>query len=236
MARRRIIEIDETKCDGCGQCVPACAEGALRIVDGKAKLVADVYCDGLGTCLGECPRGAITITEREADPFDEAAARRAATPVSGGCPGAAVRSLRLSVLPSFHKRSPETASGPDTSALSHWPVQLALVPPNAPFLHRANLFLVADCVPFACADFHSLILQQRPVVIGCPKLDNAGAYVDKLAKMLVQSAVQSLTVVHMEVPCCAQLMRIAAESIRLAGQTVPLTEVTVSIDGRIHQS
>lgn len=236
MARRQIIEIDETKCDGCGLCVPACAEGAIRIVDGKAKLVADIFCDGLGACLGECPRGAITITEREADPFDEAAVMRAKRPAASGCPGAAMHDLRLNVLPAARQPSPAPTSGAATPALGHWPIQLSLVPPNAPFLRNADLFLVADCVPFACADFHSQILRQRPVVIGCPKLDNARAYVEKLAQMLVQSAVQSLTVVHMEVPCCTNLLRIAGEAIRMAGLSIPLTDITISMKGEIRRS
>jgi Pyruvate/2-oxoacid:ferredoxin oxidoreductase delta subunit len=236
MARRQIVEIDETKCDGCGQCVPACAEGAIRLVDGKAKLVADVYCDGLGACLGECPRGAITIVEREANPFDQAAVAQAKRPVVAGCPGAAMHDLRLNVLPAARQPSPGAASDTETPALSHWPIQLHLVPPNAPFLRNADLFLVADCVPFACADFHRQVLHRRPVVIGCPKLDNARAYVDKLAEMFVQSAVQSLTVVHMEVPCCTNLMRIAGEAMRVAGVDISLTEITIAINGEIRHS
>lgn len=246
MARRKVIEIDETKCDGCGLCVPACAEGALRIVGGKARLVADVYCDGLGACLGECPRGAIRIVEREADPYDEtathaavsAAPRQAESPCSTGCPGAAVRNLQLDVLlAAGHPVPPSSgrATAAATPALSHWPVQLHLVPANAPFLRNADLFLIADCVPFACAGFHAEILRSRPVVIGCPKLDNAKAYVEKLAAMLTQSAVQSLTVVHMEVPCCTNLMRIADEAIGLAGRHLPLHEITISLSGDIRQ-
>lgn len=246
MARRQIIEIDETKCDGCGLCVPTCAEGALRIVDGKARLVADTYCDGLGTCLGECPHGAIRIVEREADPYDEtashaaigAAPHRTQTPCSTGCPGAAIRELQLNVLPTAGHQmplSPGHVSVAGTPALSHWPVQLHLVPANAPFLRNANLFLVADCVPFACAGFHTEILRSRPVVIGCPKLDNAKAYIEKLAAMLTQSAVQSLTVVHMEVPCCTNLVRIADEAIGLADRQIPRHEITISLSGGIQQ-
>jgi Pyruvate/2-oxoacid:ferredoxin oxidoreductase delta subunit len=211
MAHRQIVEIDETKCDGCGRCVPACAEGAIRIVDGKAKLVADVYCDGLGACLGECPRGAITIVQREAEPFDE-------------------RKLQLNVLPASDvPRPPSAEPAPSAaSALANWPIQLHLVPADAPFLRDADLFLVADCVPFACAEFHSRVLRRRPLVIGCPKLDNGRAYVDKLAEMLVRSTIKSLTVVHMEVPCCTNLVRIAGEAQRLAGSTIPLHEITIS--------
>ena len=247
LPRRKLIKIDETKCDGCGLCVPACAEGALRIVDGKARLVADTYCDGLGACLGECPRGAIKIVEREADPFgniagyaaENAVPTRTQTPCSTGCPGAAIRDLQLNVLPAAGPQMPQSsgrASAAGTPALSHWPVQLHLVPANAPFLRNADLFLVADCVPFACAGFHAEILRSRPVVIGCPKLDNAKAYVEKLAAMLTQSTVQSLTVVHMEVPCCTNLARIADQAIGLAGRQLLLHEITISLSGEIRQA
>jgi Fe-S-cluster-containing hydrogenase component 2 len=245
MARRPIVDLDETKCDGCGLCVPACAEGAIRIVDGKARLAGDVLCDGLGACLGECPRGAITIIEREAEPFDEAAVHaRQHTPIETagptppsftGCPGAAMHDLQLNVLPAVGSGQ-QPMSDPSTEgepALSHWPVQLRLVPSNAPFLRDADLFLVADCVPFACETFHRRILRRHPVVIGCPKFDNAQAYVDKLAEMLVASNLQSLTVVHMEVPCCTQLLRIAAEAMRIAGRQVLVHDMTVSIRGEI---
>jgi Pyruvate/2-oxoacid:ferredoxin oxidoreductase delta subunit len=270
MARRQIVEIDRAKCDGCGQCVPACAEGAIRVVDGKAELVADVYCDGLGACLGECPRGAITIIERDAQPFDEALAgdsrhtapagdrvpllRRSSAErdplpdaackqtvahrAPAGCPGAAMRDLRLSVVPAAaaNRLPPQPAQRADSPALAHWPIQLRLVPADAPFLRQADLFLVADCVPFACAGFHEQVLRRRPIIIGCPKLDNAAAYVDKLAEMLVQCDIRSLTVVHMEVPCCTNLLRIAGEALRIAGSQVPLHDITVSISGEILSS
>jgi Pyruvate/2-oxoacid:ferredoxin oxidoreductase delta subunit len=248
MASRRIVEIDEAKCDGCGRCVPACAEGAIRIVDGKAKLVADIYCDGLGACLGECPRGAIKIIEREANPFDEAAVHERQSPVAAppkkqpsfaGCPGAAMHNLGLNVLPvaaAVERTPPRAASDDATPALSHWPIQLRLVPPDAPFLRKADLFLVADCVPFACADFHGQLLRRRPIVIGCPKLDDGQAYVEKLADMLVRSEISSLTVVHMEVPCCTNLVRIAAEAMRIAGVETPLHDVTISLRGEVQQS
>jgi len=202
MTKRKIVEIDEAKCNGCGLCVVSCAEGAIQVVGGKARLVSDVYCDGLGACLGECPQGAITIAERNAAPFDEAAARRhvaqlrqpkPAEACAGSCPGSRVQDLRLSVLPaasgatgcSSASAGPQAEGLPVTpngsaaarSALGNWPVQLHLVPPNAPFLHGADLLLVADCVPFALADFHERYLQGRPVVIACPKLDNVQPYV-----------------------------------------------------------
>lgn len=253
MPQRKIVEIDQARCDGCGLCVPSCAEGAIQIINGKAKLVADVYCDGLGACLGECPQGAITVVEREAEAFNEEAARRhvsglrsahvrgphtkRAAPPSG-CPGTAMHDLTLNVLPQAPVGPPmpdEGATSAEPSALGHWPVQLHLVPPNAPFLKNADLLLVADCVPFALADFHRRFLRQRPVVIGCPKLDDTHAYVEKLSAMLRVSAIQSLTVVRMEVPCCLGLVRVAQAAMRAAGREVPLEEVTISIRGKVIQ-
>ena len=263
MTRRAIVEIDEAKCDGCGLCVPSCAEGAIQIIDGKAKLVADMYCDGLGACLGECPRGAIDIIERDAAAFDEAAVhhRQAAKtapkpPAFAGCPGAAVRNLQINALPAATAGQPGTgpffggktrfagkpsaenmdlspSASPPAPALTHWPIQLHLVPPHAPFLRDADLFLVADCVPFACADFHERILRRRPILIGCPKLDDAGAYVAKLADIFRHAGLRSLTVVHMEVPCCTKLLRIAEEALQTASSSIPLTEITVSVRGEI---
>ncbi|MFZ1932519.1 MAG: 4Fe-4S binding protein [Thermoguttaceae bacterium] len=257
MGRRQIVEIDEAKCDGCGRCVPACAEGAIRIVDGKAKLVADVYCDGLGACLGECPQGAITIVEREAQPFAEtlvgashhaeqmgnrvpvhrrSSAECGPLPGTSGCPGTAMRDMRLNVLPAAKRPLLPPADQSDSPALAHWPIQLRLVPTDAPFLYQADLFLVADCVPFACAGFHGQVLRGRPIVIGCPKLDDAQGYVAKLAEMLVQSDIRSLTVVHMEVPCCTNLVRITGEAMRLAGSEIPLDEIVISTSGGIRPS
>lgn len=255
---RKIVEIDEAKCDGCGLCVPSCAEGAIQIIDGKARLVSDVYCDGLGACLGHCPQDAIRIVERPAEAFDEEAARQhvagAAShstpakaqprPAHGGCPGAAMHDLRLNVMPARRPPAlpvmPPTAAGrsaPDepsaASGLANWPVQLHLAPPTAPYFQQADLLLVADCVPFACADFHARFLDGRPVVIGCPKLDDGSAYVDKLARILSESSVRSVTVVHMEVPCCTGLVRIARAAIALCGRPIPLHDATVSIRGQV---
>jgi len=246
MTKRKIIEIDEEKCDGCGLCVPSCAEGAIQIIDGKARLVSEVYCDGLGACLGTCPQGAITITEREAEPFDEDAARRHVANVqpgrggagpSQGCPGSAVRDLRPGVLSAKGRETTASVKGDSLdgpcSALGNWPVQLRLVPPDAPFLRNSDLLLVADCVPFACADFHRRVLKGRPVVVGCPKLDDAQWYVRKLADVLTRSSVRSLTVVHMEVPCCTGLVRIAEAAVAMSGSSVPLVDVTITIQGEI---
>ncbi len=240
MVMRKIVHIDEEKCDGCGLCVPSCAEGAIQIVDGKARLVADVYCDGLGACLGHCPQDAISVEDREADEFDEQAAHRhverlksARKPQrAGGCPGTVVQSL-LNVLPTTQPAAATANAEPSDSALGNWPVQLHLVPPHAPFLRDADLLLVADCVPFAYADFHERFLRGKPVVIGCPKLDDGRAYVEKLAAILAQAALRSLTVVHMEVPCCTGLVRIAEAAIALAGHRVPLEDVTISTRGQV---
>ena len=258
MVRRRIVEIDETKCDGCGLCVPSCAEGAIRIVEGKARLVSDNFCDGLGACLGHCPQDAIRIVERDADPFDEDLVA-ASHPQSDGngvsptrptdarttppagmhvCPGAALRVVGPP-QPAGARSEPAPA-GPQNdraptaaSALSHWPVQLRLVPPTAPFLDGAELLLVADCVPFALADFHRRFLSGRAVVVACPKLDDAQASLHRLADILDGANLRSLTVLHMEVPCCHGLLRLAAGARELAGSQVPLEAVTVALAGEV---
>ena len=232
---RSIVQIDEEKCDGCGQCAPACAEGAIQIIDGKARLVGDIYCDGLGACLGECPQGAITMEEREADPFDEAAvqervsqASETAEPLACGCPG----SMVMQIEPQGLAPEPDSAQ-PGTSALRNWPVQLKLAPTNAPYFQDADLLLVADCVPFAMGDFHARILRGRPVIVGCPKLDDPGFYADKLTQLLKESTVKSLTVVHMEVPCCSGLSHLARVARDASGTDIPLTDLTVGISGEI---
>jgi Pyruvate/2-oxoacid:ferredoxin oxidoreductase delta subunit len=245
MVKRQIIHIDEEKCDGCGQCVPSCEEGAIQIVDGKAKLVSDVYCDGLGACLGQCPQGALSVVEREADAFDEEAvahhlaATKRSLPASaaGGCPGAAATRLRedpasqQATAADRTDTTDETAEEGERSGLANWPVQLHLVPPHAPYLQQADVLLVADCVPFACADFHRRFLDGRPVVIGCPKLDDGQAYVQKLAQIILASSIRSITVLHMEVPCCAGLLRIAEAAVQLAATETPVRDATISIRG-----
>jgi NAD-dependent dihydropyrimidine dehydrogenase PreA subunit len=249
MVKRQIVQIDEERCDGCGKCVPGCEEGAIRIIDGKARLVADVYCDGLGACLGHCPRGAISLIEREAEQFDETAvarhlaARQTALPVfqspgapGGGCPGLQARQLR----PTHAKpdsavgAAPFSAAGSESSTpsgLANWPVQLRLVPPTAPYLQNADLLLVADCAPLAVADFHRRFLDGRPVLIGCPKLDDSRFYVQKLAQIVHVAQVRSITVVRMEVPCCTGLVQIAQAAIELANAACPIRETVVSIHG-----
>jgi len=232
--KRKIVKIDEEKCSGCGQCATACAEGAIRIADGKARLVSESYCDGLGACLGECPEGAIAIEEREADEFDEKAVKAArnspATHDAGphACPGSAMRQLK-----------PHRAAGTESempageSELRHWPVQLKLVAASAPFLKGADLLLAADCVPFAMADFHSKFLRGRSVVIGCPKLDDPALYVEKLTEIFKRSGIRSVTVLHMEVPCCFGLKRIAEVALEASGNHYPMRDVTVSIEGKV---
>ncbi len=235
MDRRKIVNIDEEKCDGCGECIINCPEGALQIVDGKARLVKESYCDGLGVCIGNCPLGAITIEEREADAFDEEAvaehmakAKQQEAPLPCGCPGSAMKQM----TPADTCCTATGESAP--SQLSHWPVQLALVPPTAPFLQDADLLLVADCVPFAMADFHQRFLRGgHPVLVACPKLDDPRPYVEKLRAMLEQSSLRSLTIVHMEVPCCSGLCSIVEKALEAGSKSVPVKEVTVSIDGKV---
>jgi NAD-dependent dihydropyrimidine dehydrogenase PreA subunit len=242
MVKRQIVSIDEEKCDGCGLCVPGCEEGAIRIIDGKARLVSDVYCDGLGACLGHCPRGAIGLIEREADAFSEAAvaqhlaASKPALPVfasSGGCPGSQARQLRPQATGRLGAGFGPADGSPAASGLANWPVQLALVPPHAPYLQRADILLVADCVPFAMADFHRRFLNGRPVVIGCPKLDDGRYYVQKLAQIIQTAEIRSVTVLHMEVPCCTGLAQIARAAIDLTGSEVRYEETVVSIGGEV---
>ena len=235
-ALRKIVKIDEEKCNGCGVCVPACIEGALQIIDGKAKLISETYCDGLGACLGECPQGAITIEEREADEFDEEAVtchveerEEIAEELPCGCSSATVTQF---------ERQEGTGVNLDTathqqSTLNHWPVQLTLVPPTAPFLQGADLVLTADCVPFAYAGFHQDFLKGRALLVACPKLDDFQAHQRKLTDILRQSEVKSLTVVHMEVPCCSGLVHMAKQAISASGKDIPINEVTVGTRGDI---
>jgi len=230
---RKIIRIDEEKCNGCGACVPACAEGALQIVDGKAKLISERYCDGLGACLGECPQGAITIEERAAEEFDAEAVKlhqekklpREELPC--GCPSATATQFERQEATGI---SPKEATD-QQSMLSHWPVQLTLVPPTAPFLQGADLVLAADCVPFAYAGFHRDFLRNHSLLVACPKLDDFQAHLEKLTDILRHSSVKSLTVVHMEVPCCAGLTYMVKQAMQLAGKDIPLKEVTIGIKG-----
>ncbi len=230
---RKIIRIDEEKCNGCGLCVPSCAEGALQIVNGKAKLVKEQYCDGLGTCLGECPQGALTIEECEAEKFDEAAVAHhlhsGEPELPCGCPSANVARFQRVTA-----EMPESAAAtPVTSQLAHWPVQLTLVPPSAPFLKGADILLAADCVPFAYADFHREFLENRALLVACPKLNDFHAHLNKLTAILRQAEPRSVTVLHMEVPCCSGLVHMARKAIEASGSNIPLYDVTIGTRGTI---
>lgn len=231
---RKIVRIDGEKCNGCGVCVPACAEGAIQVINGKAKLINETYCDGLGACLGECPQGAITIEERVAAEFDEDAAKlnlkkenHTREELPCGCPSATVTQFER------HGTTGITTGEvtEQRSMLSHWPVQLALVPPVAPFLQGADLLLAADCVPFAYAGFHQDFIKEHALLVACPKLDDFQAHLKKLTDILSYSSVKSLTVVHMEVPCCSGLVHMVKQAMKLAGKDIPLKEVTIGIKG-----
>jgi ferredoxin len=260
MPLRKIITIDEDKCDGCGLCVDACHEGAIQLVDGVARLVSESYCDGLGDCLAECPQDAITIEERESVPFDEKAvaqhlaqmrARKKATlsmaPAgpdpdhahahthAGGCPGAAVRQLKP-VGPMAPTAGPGSApggvvAGTTPSALANWPVQLHLVPVQAPFFHQARLLIAADCVPFAQPDFHRDMLAGRTLLVGCPKLDDTSAYLDKLTAIFQFNEIESVEVAFMEVPCCHGLVRLVQSALEASGKDLQPALTRVGLRG-----
>ena len=229
MAKRKIIKIDEAKCNGCGLCIPNCREGAIKIIDGKARLIGDVLCDGLGACLGHCPQGAITMEEREAAAFDEAAVRAHVTEkkASCGCPGAKVMDFRTG--------KPGVAAGARThqeSQLRQWPVQLRLVPAQAPYLNGSDLLICADCVPFACADFHNRLLQGKVLLVACPKLDDPQAYKEKLNQIIAQNDFKSIVYARMEVPCCAGLVNVIKQALADNGKTgIPFREEIISIQG-----
>ena len=234
MALRNIVIIDEDKCNGCGQCVTACAEGAIEIVDGKAKLISEIYCDGLGACLGHCPEDAITVEQREAAEFDEKATeahlarqQQEDDQVGFRCPGVVAQQME----PEGGATDPEAADV--RSQLTHWPVQLALLSPNAPCFNDSDLLLVADCVPFAMGDFHSRLLKDHSVAVGCPKLDESEPYIEKVAAILKANKLRSLTVVHMEVPCCFGMTHIARESVKRSGVKMPFEDVTVDLKGKV---
>jgi len=240
---RKIIEIDPERCDGCGLCVPSCAEGAIQLIDGKAQLVAEKYCDGLGACLGECPNDALHIIERDAEDFDEQAVEEhlkqqpprekpAEMPSFRGCPS--------SQLQTFIQSGPAAPSGPSSparqaSALSHWPVQIKLVPPTAPFLKGADLVVVADCTPLAYPDFHQDFLRGKAVMMGCPKFDDVQEYIQKFTEIFKTAGLKSITTVVMEVPCCAGLPWIVKKALEASGNDIPLTEKVIGVRGEILQ-
>ena len=232
---RRIIEIDQDKCSGCGACAAACHEGAIGMVDGKAVLLRDDYCDGLGDCLPTCPTGAITFVEREAAAYDEAAvlAKKAAAlknsaPVTRtGCPGSMSQTLRQDDAPA----APAANGGP-ISRLGQWPIQIKLLPIEAPFYDGAKLLIAADCTAFSRADFHERFMRGRITMIGCPKLDE-GDYAEKLTEILRRNDIREVTIVRMEVPCCGGLQRAAETALRNSGKFIPWQVITLGRDGNI---
>ncbi len=236
--KRKIIRIDESKCDGCGLCATACAEGAIKIMDGKARLVSETYCDGLGACLGECPRGALTVEEREAQVFDEEAAMahvkkdgavtgaHAAHPA--GCPSAKMMDFGAA------QPAPAGRPGPVPSALSHWPVQLHLISPAAPYFQNADVVLAADCVAYALGGFHENYLKGRRLCIACPKLDSdQEEYVAKVRALIDEARINTLTVMIMQVPCCSGLLALAQNAARDARRKIPIKAVVVGLKGDV---
>ena len=227
---RRIITIDEEKCNGCGLCAKACHEGAIGIVGGKAKLLREDYCDGLGDCLPACPTNAISFEEREAPAYDEAAVLAAKqakeAPLPCSCPGTQAKSLRRGVLPV------QSAPAAAESQLSHWPVQIKLVPVNAPYLDGAKLLIAADCTAYAYANFHNDFIRNHVVLVGCPTLDE-GDYAEKLERIIATNDIKSVTIVRMEVPCCGGLENAAKRALQASGKFIPWQVVTISTDGRI---
>ncbi|MBF0377825.1 MAG: 4Fe-4S binding protein [Desulfamplus sp.] len=269
--KRKIIQIDEELCNGCGNCVVSCAEGAIQIIDGKAKIVKDQYCDGLGACIGECPQDALKIIEREADEFDEKAVEaylkeleqkknssqsivtsesKPSATLACGCPSTQLQTFPIS---NGHKGADTNikssqcscsdankpsdlkceASGACKSNLGHWPVQIRLIPPTAPFLKGADLLITADCVPVAYPAFHQDFLKGKVVMIGCPKFDDVDSYIQKFADIFKTAGIKSVTTLIMEVPCCSGLPMIVKKGMELAGVTVPITKVVISARGEI---
>jgi ferredoxin len=242
---RKIVLIDEEKCNGCGLCVPSCAEGALQIIDGKAKLVAEIYCDGLGACLGECPQDAISIEDRVAAEYDEVATEEhlaeqhqrhhehheyhaepaAEGNLACGCPGSAMQQ--------FESPAEDVTAAHQPSRLTQWPLQLTLVPPTAPFLAGADVLFTGDCVAYATGGFHQDFLKDHALLLACPKLDDFEAHLAKLTEVLKQSSLKSITVMRMEVPCCGGLTQMAQLAIEASGRKIPLAELVIGIRGDI---
>lgn len=280
MAKRKIIEIDEDKCTGCELCIPNCPEGALQVIDGKARLISDLFCDGLGACIGECPEGAISIVEREAEKYDEKKvmeniAKKGKNVIKAHlehlkshnqteyynqaveylkekgienpeesekedakdeqlkpypqCPGSKVLDRREEKEAAV-TGSPVSVVG---SQLRQWPVQIMLVPTNAPYFENADLLISADCIPFSYADFHGDFLKGKILLVGCPKLDDAVFYRDKISEILKNNNINSVTVAHMEVPCCFGLVKLVEDAVKISGKNIPLKNIEVSIKGDI---
>jgi NAD-dependent dihydropyrimidine dehydrogenase PreA subunit len=274
VVKRKIVNINESLCNGCGECIPNCQEGALQIIDGKARLVSDYFCDGIGACLGHCPMDAITIEEREAESYDESKVMESivlkgpntikahmqhlkdhnehellkeaitylqthqiplpdlsssSDSLPYACPGSMVRNKAVE----SHIQLESNSCGPMPSELGQWPIQLHLVPPNAPFLHDAHLLIAASCSAFSTGYFHIDLLRNKKLLIACPKLDNTGPYLDKLVQIFQNNNPKSITVAIMEVPCCAALYRLVEEAVKLSGLNIPLIKKLISIQGTI---
>ena len=240
--KRKIIQIDEERCDGCGQCILSCAEGALAIVDGKAKVISDNLCDGLGACIGECPQDALKIVEREAEAFDEEAveahlvgeekdkpANVEEKKMPCGCPSTQIQSFNACKT----ANKPSSQNAVADSALSHWPVQIRLIPPHAPFLKGADLLVVADCVAVAYPGLHQELLQGKAVMMGCPKFDDGEAYISRFAEIFETAGIKSITVAVMEVPCCSALPVMVQKGLKKSGARIPLSQIVVSTRGQI---
>jgi ferredoxin len=240
---RKIIEIDDELCDGCGQCIPSCAEGALEIIDGKARIVADKLCDGLGACMGECPTGALKIVERETEEFDEEAVERhltekekqepkEKTDMPCGCPSTTIQTF----VPSESTQTahiPAAVGAESESLLSHWPVQIRLIPAKAPFLKGADLLVLADCVAVAFPTLHKDFIKGKVVMMGCPKFDEVQEYVDKFTEIFRIAGIKSITTVVMEVPCCTGLPGIVKKGLQASGQKIPMDEIVISTRGKV---
>jgi len=240
MSIRKIIKIDEEKCDGCGQCAIACVEGAIQIIDGKARLISESYCDGLGACIGECPQGAITLEERDAKEFDEDAVRKH---IKGkeheehllSCPSASPREIERCEILELEGKPQDLIKIP--SHLRNWPIQIHLVPPIAPYLKNSELLIAADCTAFSFASFHENFIKGRVLLIGCPKLDNFDFYRKKLTEIFRQNDIKSVVVAHMEVPCCFGLVHLVHLSLKEAQkESIPLKLIKIGIEGNIIES
>lgn len=238
--KRNIIKIDEEKCNGCGICINACHEGALRLIDGKARLISESYCDGLGACLPECPTGAISVEEREAEAFDEEAVKvnieklkqqKSIKPMACGCPGTHAKTIERRPASPSHSTH-EDSCGCHESQLRQWPCQIKLVSPQAPYFEGAHLLVAADCTAFAYANFHKDFMRNKITIIGCPKLDDVD-YSEKLAAILSYNEIRSMTVLRMEVPCCGGLAQAAKTALVKSGKMIPWNIVTITTDGQV---